>query len=205
MVSGRGKVAFASGGPICLFISSITSDTVNWNSWNNEQSVENSCAHYQVVFTHQLSCVVQRSAFLAVCMAVRRVRKFVLSTYTRIPYNRPTDTLYIDGRSWYESQAWTFRDTNGAIYLFCKRAAQFLKNDSASRSSLQISNLLRCLKILSLSLSLSHTHTHTHIYRFGNSIYWTLPLLTTIIHFTALQHINQRLVFSVWYHFWLLT
>jgi hypothetical protein len=28
---------------------------------------------------------------------------------------------------------------------------------------------------------------------FGNSIYWTLPVVTTIIHFTTLQHINQRL------------
>jgi hypothetical protein len=26
---------------------------------------------------------------------------------------------------------------------------------------------------------------------FGNSIYWTLPVVTTIIHFTTLQHINQ--------------
>jgi hypothetical protein len=32
---------------------------------------------------------------------------------------------------------------------------------------------------------------------FGNSIYWTLPVVTTIIHFTTSQHINQRLVFSV--------
>jgi hypothetical protein len=36
--------------------------------------------------------------------------------------------------------------------------------------------------------------------RFGNSIYWTLAAVTTIIHFTTLQHINQRLVFSVRYH-----
>jgi hypothetical protein len=27
---------------------------------------------------------------------------------------------------------------------------------------------------------------------FGNSIYWTLPVMTTIIHFTTLQHINRR-------------
>jgi hypothetical protein len=37
--------------------------------------------------------------------------------------------------------------------------------------------------------------------RFGNSIYWTLPIVTTVIHFTDLQHINQRLVSSVRYHF----
>jgi hypothetical protein len=28
---------------------------------------------------------------------------------------------------------------------------------------------------------------------FGNSIYWTLPVVPTIIHFTILQHMNQRL------------
>jgi hypothetical protein len=28
---------------------------------------------------------------------------------------------------------------------------------------------------------------------FVNSIYWTLPVVTTIIHFTTVQHINQRL------------
>jgi hypothetical protein len=28
---------------------------------------------------------------------------------------------------------------------------------------------------------------------FGNSIYWTLPVVTTIIHFTALHHIKERL------------
>jgi hypothetical protein len=38
----------------------------------------------------------------------------------------------------------------------------------------------------------------------GSSIYWTLPVVATIIHFTTLQHINQRLVFSVRYHFRLL-
>jgi hypothetical protein len=27
----------------------------------------------------------------------------------------------------------------------------------------------------------------------GNSIYWTLPVITTVIHFTTLQRINQRL------------
>jgi hypothetical protein len=32
-------------------------------------------------------------------------------------------------------------------------------------------------------------------------IYWILPVVTTIIQITTLQHINQRLVFSVWYHF----
>jgi hypothetical protein len=36
---------------------------------------------------------------------------------------------------------------------------------------------------------------------FGNPIYWTLPVLSTIIHFTTLQHTNQKLVFSVRYHF----
>jgi hypothetical protein len=40
---------------------------------------------------------------------------------------------------------------------------------------------------------------------FGNSIYWTLPVVTTIIHFITLQHINERLLPSVWYDFRLLT
>jgi hypothetical protein len=40
---------------------------------------------------------------------------------------------------------------------------------------------------------------------FGNSIYWTLPVATTVIHFTTLWHINQGLVFSVRYRFRLLT
>jgi hypothetical protein len=31
---------------------------------------------------------------------------------------------------------------------------------------------------------------------FGNSIYWTLPVVTTIIHFTSLQHTNQTCLFS---------
>jgi hypothetical protein len=30
-------------------------------------------------------------------------------------------------------------------------------------------------------------------FRIFNSIYWTLPVVTTVIHFTTLQHINQRL------------
>jgi hypothetical protein len=42
-------------------------------------------------------------------------------------------------------------------------------------------------------------------FRIWKLIYCTLPVVTTIIHFTTLQHINQRLVFSVRYHFRLLT
>jgi hypothetical protein len=34
---------------------------------------------------------------------------------------------------------------------------------------------------------------------FGNSIYWILTVITTFIHFTTLQHINQRLIF--WFGF----
>jgi hypothetical protein len=40
---------------------------------------------------------------------------------------------------------------------------------------------------------------------FGNSIYWNVTVVTIIIHFTTLHHINQRLVFSVRYHFRLRT
>jgi hypothetical protein len=33
----------------------------------------------------------------------------------------------------------------------------------------------------------------------GNSIYWILPFVTTIIHFTTLKHINQNSIFWVRY------
>jgi hypothetical protein len=143
MVSGRGTLTSASGGAICLFYQcrkqrncGITSYTVNWNPWNNEQSVANSCAQCKVgialpAFTLQPSWVMQRS----VSVAVKGVRERLSSIHVLLSSLLPCHIiLYIYGNTLYGNQAWTFRETNHAIYLLC-RTAQFFKNDFASRSS----------------------------------------------------------------------
>jgi hypothetical protein len=74
--------------------------------------------------------------------------------------------------------------------LYCHRATNSL-------SLILNQNIVTCLV----------TRQQLVDFGFGNSMYWTSPVVTTrtIIHFTILHHINQKLVFSVRYHFRLLT